>query len=219
MSKLLEFANFLRDRRFAADDLAEFSEQLIESVEHSDGSLGYRLKPLRATDKVSQRCKVLVYYTWHCRDYVRKILEQQGHADSGQIVNSYIRASRDIQVLSYLANEYKHAGTDASQKWAADLAPRYGKPYVHGVMLSFPHRLKPTFITWGESMPEFEFVGSAGVGDLTFQFTDFTWTFSCNIEDKDGKSLGNATAMCESTFQTWLQILSDKGIQVATSGA
>ena len=219
MSKLLEFANFLRDRRFAADDLAEFSRQLIEPVEHPDGSLGYRLKRLGPTDKVSQRCKVLVYYTWQCRDYVKKILEQQGHADSGQIVNTYIRHSRDIQVLSYLANEYKHAGTDASQKWAVDLAPRYGKPYVSGIMLSFPCRLKPTFMAWGESIPEFEFVGSAGVGDAGFKFTDFTWTFSCIIEDRDGKSLGDAAAMCENTFQTWLQILSDKGVHIGPSGA
>lgn len=216
MSKLLEFANFIRDRQFAAADLAEFSEQLIESVAHPDGSLGYRLKPLQPTDKVSQRCKVLVHYTWHCRDYVKKILEEQGHAESGRIVNTYIQASRDIQVLSYLANEYKHAGTDASQRWAVDLVPRFGKPYVHGIMLNFPHRLKPTLLIWGESIPEFEFVGSAGVGDLTFQFTDFTWTFSCTIEDKDGTSLGNAAAMCESAFQTWLQILSDNGIQVDT---
>jgi hypothetical protein len=118
--------------------------------------------------------------------------------------------------LSYLANEYKHAGTDPSQKWAADIAPRYAKPYAHGVMLGFPHQLKPTFITWGDSIPEFEFVGSAGVGDLAFQFTDFTWTFSCTIEDKDGAPLGNVLAMCENTFKIWLQVLSDNGIVIAT---
>jgi hypothetical protein len=211
MSKLLEFTNFLRDRRVAADDLAHFAE-IIETAAHADGWVGYRMKPLCPADKISQRCKVLMQYTWHCRDYVKKILEEHGVAEPGRIVNDYIKVSQEIQVISYLANEYKHAGTDASQRWAVELAPRFGKPYVHGVFLSFPHRLKPTFIMWGDSLPEFEFVGRAGVDDLTFQFTDFTWTFSCVIEDKDGKPLGDAAGLCESAFQTWLKVLADKGI-------
>ena len=213
MSKLLEFTNYLKERQFALDDLAEFSE-IVEPVQHSDGKLGYRLKPLGPADKIIQRCKVLMQYTWHCRDYVKKILTENGETEPGRIVNGYIRASRDIQVISFLANEYKHAGINHSQKWAADLIPRWGKPYVHGVLQSFPHRLKPTLLIWGDSIPEFEFVGSAGVGNLTFQFTDFVWTFSCVIEDRDGKSLGNAAAMCESVFQTWLQVLGDNGIQI-----
>ena len=215
MSKLLAFTNYLKDRQFAVDDLGQFSE-IIEPVEHSDGKLGYRLKPLRPTDKITQRCKVLIQYTWHCRDYVKKILSENGKTAPGRIVNDYISGSRDIQVISYLANEYKHAGVDSSQRWATDLEPQYGKPFVHGVLQSFPHRLKPTLLIWGDSIPEFEFVGSAGVGDLTFQFTDFTWTFSCTIQDKDGHSLGNATAICENAFQAWLQVLNDNGIQIAT---
>lgn len=94
------------------------------------------------------------------------------------------------------------------------MEPRYGKPFVHGVLHSFPHQLKPTSLMWGDSIPEFEFVGSAGVGDLTFQFTDFTWTFSCTIVDKDGKSLGNAASICENAFKTWLKILIDHGVQI-----
>ena len=213
MTQLLSFTNFLRDRQFVIDDLAEFSE-IIESVEHSDGKLGYRLKPLRLADKITQRCKNLMQYTWHCRDYVKKILAENGAIEPGRLVNTYISGSRDIQVISFLANEYKHAGIDSSQRWAVDLAPRYGKPFVHGILQSFPHRLKPTLLIWGDSIPEFEFVGSAGVGDLTFQFTDFVWTFSCMIEDKDGQSLGNASAMCEGAFQTWVQVLSDNGVQI-----
>lgn len=213
MSKLLAFTNFLKDRQFAVDDLAEFSE-IIEPVEHSDGNLGYRLKPLRPADKITQRCKVLIQYTWNCRDYVKKILAANGDTEPGRIVNTYISGSRAIQVISFLANEYKHAGIDNSQRWAVHLAPRYGKPFVHGILQSFPHRLKPTLLIWGDSIPEFEFVGSAGVGDLAFQFTDFVWTFSCTIEDKDGKSLGHAAAICENAFQTWLQVLSDNGVPI-----
>jgi len=218
MSKLLEFTNYLKDRQFALDDLGQFAE-IIEPVEHPDGSVGYRLKPLGPADKITQRCKVLIQYTWHCRDYVKKILAENGQAEPGRTVNTYIRASRDIQVISFLANEYKHAGVDASQKWAVDLAPRYGKPYVHGVMKDFPHRLKPTLLIWGDSIPEFEFVGSAGVGDLTFQFTDFVWTFSCTIEDRDGKPVATVDAMSESAFQTWLKVLDDNGIQVGINVA
>jgi len=211
MSKLLAFTNYLKDRQFVVDDLAQFSE-IIEPVEHSDGKLGYRLKPLQRADKITQRCKVLIQYTWQCRDYVKKILLENGEAESGRIVNKYIRESRDIQVISFLANEYKHAGTDNSQCWAVELEPRYGKPYVYGVLLDFPHRLKPTLLLWGDSIPEFEFVGSAGVDDLKFDFTNFIWTFSCTIEDKSGKSLGNAATICENAFQTWVQVLSDHGV-------
>ena len=71
MSKLVAFTNFLADRKIAAADLAEFS-QLIEPIQHDDGSRGYQIRPLRPADKVSQRCKVLMQYTWHCRDYVKK---------------------------------------------------------------------------------------------------------------------------------------------------
>ncbi|MHC4404157.1 MAG: hypothetical protein ACYTG0_31265 [Planctomycetota bacterium] len=213
MSKLLAFTNFLADRQIALDDLAEFS-QLVESIQHDDGSRGYQIRPLNPADKVSQRCKVLIQYTWHCRDYVKKILAENGETEPGRIVNTYIRNSRDIQVISFLANEYKHAGTDRSQKWAVELEPRIGKPYVHGVMRSFPHRLKPTFIAWGESIPEFEFVGSASIGEFKFQFTDFSWTYSCTILDKDGNSLGDAAGLCDNVFQAWLQVLTDNGIQV-----
>lgn len=214
----MDFFWTLRDRAFAVDDLAQFS-QIIEPVEHSDGKLGYRLKPVCPGDKIAQRCKVLIQYTWHCRDYVKKILADNGQSEPGRIVNTYIRGSRDIQIISFLANEYKHAGTDTSQKWAVDLAPRYGKPFVHGILQSFPHRLKPTLLIWGDSIPEFEFVGSAGVGELTFQFTDFVWTISCAIEDKNARSLGHAAAICENAFQTWLQVLSDNGIQIGNDVA
>jgi len=213
MSKLLAFTNYLRDRQFAVDDLAQFSE-IIEPVEHSDGKLGYRLKPLQLADKITQRCKVLILYTWQCRDYVKKILTENGEKEPGRIVNEYISESRDIQVISFLANEYKHVETDTSQRWAVDLKPRYGKPYVYGVLQDFPHHLKPTFLSWGDSIPEFEFVGSAGIDNLKFDFTNFIWTFSCTIEDKDGKSLGNAAAICENAFQTWLQVLSDYGVRI-----
>lgn len=71
MSKLLAFTNYLKDYQFAIDDLAQFSE-IIEFVKHSDGKFGYRLKPLQPADKITQRCKVLIQYTWHCRDYVKK---------------------------------------------------------------------------------------------------------------------------------------------------
>lgn len=214
MSKLLEFAAFLRHRKIAVDDLDEFSRQLIEPLEHLDGAVGYRLKPLHSTEKITQRCEILVYYTWHCRDYLKKVLEENGCADPGKLVNTYIAASNDVQVASFLANHYKHSGTDATQRWATAIAPRFAKPYAHGVMLRFPHRLKPTFIIWGESIPEFEFVGSAGVDDLVFHFSDFTWTFSCTVEDKNGVQIGNALSLCENTFATWIQILSDNGIAV-----
>ncbi len=217
MSKLLEFTNFLKDRQFALDDLAQFSE-LIEPAQHQDGAVGYRIRPLKPADKISQRCKVLVYYTWHCRDYVKKILTENGELEPGRIVNTYIKKSRNIQVISYLSNADKHAGADHSQRWAADLGPRYDKPYVYGVMQSFPHRLKPTLIMRGDSIPEIEFVGSASVGNLRFQFTDFEWTFSCTIQDKDGNSLGDAAGLCESTFESWVQILDDNGVQVTANG-
>ena len=74
--------------------------------------------------------------------------------------------------------------------------------------------MKPTFLQWGDSLGEFEFTGRAGIGDQMFEFTDFTWRYSCNIEDKDGKGIGNAWDMCEATFQTWIKALADHGISV-----
>src|SRR5262245_23593952 len=85
-------------------------EQLGEGDEPlRDGlGVGYRMKPLTQADRVTQRCEVLLQYTWSCRDYVKKILAERGVADPGQVVNAAIRASREIQVVSYLANAHKH---------------------------------------------------------------------------------------------------------------
>jgi len=194
--------------------LDEFAE-IIEPMTDPDGWQGYRLKPLERADKITQRCKVLVYYTWHCRDYVKRILSEFGVAsDPGEMVNTYIRGSGQIQVIAYLANEYKHAGVDASQRWGTDIEPRYGTPFVRGVLESFPHRYKPTIQLWGDSIPDFHFSGWAGIGESVYTFEDFTWTFSCNIENKHGVVIGHASAMCESAFQTWLRILADGGIQL-----
>ncbi len=214
MSQLLHFTSFLKDRQYALNDFEEFTE-IIEPITDDDGRQGYRLKPLQRADKITQRCKVLVYYTWHCRDYVKRILSENGvSSDPGQIINTYIQTSGQIQIISYLANEYKHAGVDVSQRWATEIEPRYGKPFVRGILESFPHRLKPTVQLWGESIPEFEFSGYAGMGESTFTFEDFVWTFSCNIENKHGVVVGHALAMCESAFQTWLKILRDNGVEV-----
>ena len=136
------------------------------------------MKPLTQADRVTQRCQILIQYTWACRDYVKKILAEGGVADPGQVVNAAIRALREIQVVSYLANEYKHAGIDPSQKWGIEIGPRLGKPFVRGVLERFPHQLKPVITIWGDSLPEFEFTGRAGIDDLVFQFTDFEWLFS-----------------------------------------
>lgn len=214
MQALLKFANFLKERNYAREDLEQFTE-LIEPVEHPDGWRGYRMKPMKEADRVTQRCKVLVHFTWHCRDYVLRILEEHGVTNPGEALNRYIAASPIIQALSYLANEHKHAGIDAKrQRWAVDVAPRYGQPFVLGQMLSFPHRMKPTFFSRGDSFPGMEFTGRAGIGDDVYEFTEFEWFYSCNVEDKDGKPIGNAWGMCELTFQTWLKVLADHGVVV-----
>lgn len=214
MSQLLAFTNFLNDRQYAVNDFETFSE-IIEPIRNGNSGQGYRLKPIQQADRITQKCKVLVQYTWHCRDYVKKSLKEVGvQSDPGRIVNLYIQKSRDIQVISYLANEYKHAGVDVSQRWATEIEPRFGKPFVRGVLESFPHRLKPIVQIWGDSIPEFEFVGSAGIGDVVYSFQDFVWTFSCNIEDKHGGIVGHASAICEKAFQTWLRILQDNGVTV-----
>jgi len=212
MRALLKFANFLKERKYALADLEQFAE-LIEPMEHPDGWRGYRMKPLTQTDRVTQRCKVLVHFTWHCRDYVLRILEEHGIANPGEMLNGYIAASPIIQVLSYLANEHKHAGIDAQkQRWAVEIAPRYGTPFVLGQLLQFPHNMKPTLLFWGESFPGVEVTGRAGIGEDVYEFNDFDWRYSCNIEDKDGKPIGDAWASCEETFQTWMRVLTDHGI-------
>lgn len=218
MSQLLAFTNFLKDRQYAASDLDQFLE-IVEPIADSEGRQGYRLKPLQQTDRITQRCKVLIHYTWHCRDYVKKVLIESGvQADPGVILNSHIAASREIQVISYLANDYKHAGVDKSQRWGTDIAPRFGKPFVRGVLECFPYYMKPIVLLWGDSIPEFEFVGAAGVDGLVFGFKDFTWTFSCNIEDKEGKPIGHASAMCEAAFGIWTKILRDHGVVMESAG-
>jgi hypothetical protein len=191
MESLIKLTNFLKDRRYAVEDLERFTE-LIEPIQQPGGWRGYRMKPLTQGDRITQRCRALVHYTWHCQDYVKKILTEHGVNDAAHVVNRYIAAEPFIQAISYLANEHKHAGIDPSkQRWAVDVAPRYGRPFVHGQMARFPHSMKPTVILWGDSLPGFEFTGSAGIGDEAFDFTEFDWTYSCNIEDKDGKEIGN----------------------------
>jgi hypothetical protein len=157
-----------------------------------------------------------MYYAWHSRDHVKKILidECQLSAQSvGTLLNTHIRESRDLQICSYLANEYKHAGVDDSQKWAIELAPRYGDIYVFGVMTGFPWQMKPT-IMFTSKEPQFELTGFAQVDDQQFPFVGYDWTVSCVVEDKDGNVLGDAISICERAFQTWLLILRQHGLQL-----
>ena len=62
MHILLKFTNFLKDRRYALEDLEQFAE-LVEPITHPDGWRGYRMKPLTQADRVTQRCKVLIHFT------------------------------------------------------------------------------------------------------------------------------------------------------------
>jgi hypothetical protein len=110
-------------------------------------------------ERITYHLQMLMHFTWHSRDYVKKILVDQGVTDfagCGKLLNGYIEKSRDLQVCSYLANEYKHAGVDDTQKWATDLAPRYGDIYVCGIMESFPGRMKPTVAFTSKSEPQLE---------------------------------------------------------------
>jgi hypothetical protein len=214
MSQIEDFHTFLRHRGITLDDIAEFAD-LIEPVA-IDGQQGYRLKALDSPDKILQRCQSLLFYTWHCRDYVKKLLIEANPGwtkdSAGKVVNDCISASVHAQVVSYLSNAYKHDGTDGSQKWAVDLQPRLGKPYVLGQQLDFPSRLKPTVMISGDNLADFEFVGRAGVGDEVHQFDHFTWKHSCQIEDKDGKVIGDVVTFCETTFSHWLRILRENGV-------
>ena len=214
MSHIDDFHSFLRHRGIILNDIAEFAD-LVEPVT-IDGQQGYRLKALDSPDKILQRCQSLLFYTWHCRDYVKKLLIEANPGwtkdKPGQIVNDCMAASFHAQVVSYLANAYKHDGTDGSQRWAIDLAPRLGKPYVLGQQLDFPSRLKPTVMIRGDKLADLEFVGRAGIGDEVHKFDHFTWKHSCQIENKDGKVIGDVVTFCETTFSHWLRILRENGV-------
>ena len=67
---------------------------------------------------------------------------------------------------------------------------------------------------WGDSLPAMEFTGRAGIDDEVHEFSQFEWRFSCNVEDKDGKPIGNVWGLCMVAFQTWLRVLADSGIVV-----
>ena len=85
MQSLIKFTNFLMERNYALEHLEEFAE-LIEPIVHSDGWRGYQLKPLTEANRVTHRCKVLVHFTWHCRDYLLKILEEHGANNPGEVI-------------------------------------------------------------------------------------------------------------------------------------
>lgn len=216
VSAIRKFNDFLRSRSYVVQDLHDFVIH-VEPFVNSDGARGYRLKPLSEADRIAQRCVALAQETWNCRDYVKKALVEHGlpvHR-AGEVINSYIADSKPVQIISYLANAHKHAGVDTGvQRWALELEPRFGKPFVLGQLKAFPHHLKPTICIWGDTIPGCEFVGSAGVGDLVFPFTDFDWLFSCDIEDKDGRSLGSAAGLCNAAHVCWMKVLNDHGIQL-----
>ena len=214
MSQILKFMEFIRDRGYALEDLEQFNE-LIAIIEYPDGERGYKLKPLLETSRVTQRCQNLIQYTWACRDYVKKILEDAGLSNSGEMVNPYIDASLEIQAISYMANEYKHSGIDANkQRWGIDLMPRLGKPYVLGVQTVFPFNMKPVFFMSGDSLPGVEVSMKVSVGDQAFQDTSYDWMYSCMIDDKDGNQIGETRDICDKAFGIWLRILNDSGIVV-----
>jgi hypothetical protein len=216
MSAVQRFQSFRKSRETAVESLGEFIVN-VEPIEHSDGAKGYRLKPMSNGEKITHRCKFLIQETWHCRDYLKKILVESGksHAEAGRTVNQYIEKSLSIQVISYLANEHKHAGIDEDrQSWGLELEPRLGRPFVLGQLLSFPNRMKPTIIRWGENVPELEFVGQAGVGEQAFPFEGFEWTFSCEVLFKGAKGIQHAAGLCNDAYKTWLKVLNDNDIQV-----
>lgn len=225
MSPIETFTNFLSDRDFAVQDLETLSE-VIEEVNEAGGMQGYRLKRTKAGDTVSRekvryRCNVLMLHTWHSRDYVKKILLKDCNKDVeeiGKLLNSHIGNSRDLQIISYLANAYKHAGVNYIQKWATDLEPQYGGIYVFGFMERFPARMKPTIMFTKENEVQFELTGFAQIGDDKYPFADFDWTISCVVEDKNGNILGDAISICERGFQTWIHVLRESGIELEVDG-
>lgn len=215
------FTDYVADREIATQDLKAFSDA-IEELRTSDGQLGYKLKRTQAGDSVSwekvcHRCKTLMSYTWHSRDYLKNILMDNGIKDLdkvGQLLNKHIGKSRELQICSYLTNDYKHAGVNQTQKWATDLAPRYGDIYVYGFMESFPRRMKPTYWFTRKKEVEFELTGFAEINGQKYPFTDFEWLVSCVIEDQNGKVLGDATSICERGFHTWIQVLRENGVEL-----
>ena len=219
--KIVEFTQFLRDRDYAKEDIDRFSEIIepIESLDEGRHLVGYRIKPLQSADRVTQKCAVLVQYAWHCRDYVKKILiEHEVKGDIGATINRHINKSRDAQVVSYLANSYKHAGADSSQRWAKDIAPKFGKPYVIGWLASFPGEQKPFVRLIGNDLPGLEFTGHAKDRfGKSHQFSDFTWQFSCEVEDQNGKIIGNTFDMCERSFELLFQILTANHIPMVAN--
>lgn len=216
MTAIEQFQRYLKDRRYNIEDLGEFLAY-IRPVKHPDGLRGYQFKPLPQVDKVNHRCMTLIKDTWSCRDYVKKVFMDEGASfhRAGEIINPYIKDSKAVQIVAYLANENKHASTkDASKEWGGDIAPRLGRPFVMGVDVNFPSQVKP-FIGWYCDIDgELEFAYRAGVGDNEIPFTGFAWRFSCEVLDRDGKVIGNAADICNDAYQTWVRALADNGVQV-----
>jgi hypothetical protein len=214
MNDFNSFHDFIRDRNITLDDIGEFSE-LIEPIV-IDGMKGYKLRPLESTDKLRQRCQLLAFYTWHCRDYLKHVLHKQNpNKDPGAIVNAAIKTSFPAQVLSYLANAYKHDGTDHTQRWAAGIAPRIGQPFIRGQQLSFPGPVQPFLqLAGGACLGGIEIVGHVVIGDDRYDLDDFTWRHSCEIEDNKCEVIGDVVSFCNATFALWMQVLREAGFTI-----
>jgi hypothetical protein len=212
MNHLDQFHKFVRHRNVALDDIAEFNE-LIEAITIGDQK-GYKLRALESSDKIAARCQQLAFYTWHCRDHVKKVLKNvDPKCDVDQVVDGAAKHSKAAKVLAYIANDYKHCGTEHKQ-WADDIGPQLAEPFVLGHQTSSPHWLKPTILISGDKLPEFEFSGAAGTDDGTFQFDTFDWRYSCYIKDRVGNRIGDAVSFCEATFALWMRILRDAGFVI-----
>jgi len=63
----------------------------------------------------------------------------------------------------------------------------------------------------GNSLLEMEITGYSEIDERRYDFEDFLWGHSCEVENNKGEVIGDVVSICNLTFRLWLKMLRDAG--------
>lgn len=153
--------------------------------------------------------KSIVYYTNHLQDYVNKLAIESGRSE--KFKTDIIKENEELQILSYLSNEHKHAGIDR-QNWGDNIKPKYGNPFIQYQNLD-KGKMIPGFST----RPLYPTVQLEGQGLLDMKFdignvTDVLITVI--IHDRNDNKIGDAWSYCIKAASIWTNIIEELGYEI-----
>lgn len=152
-----------------------------QSFLHSDGEThSVRVDGVKSLDEFKDDLLNAIIWAWNFRDYLAAALVASGR--ERKVVTDLVTAHMPLRILSDLANGAKHGPLERSKS-------------------GFFARLRPVSLT----------IPQQAVSSMTFKAFDVSIAvsdptkaeYSCRIESKDGRDLGDAGQLLNDAVRVW----------------